>query len=329
MPDLDGLPVSLPAHISLENMFVHRGNVETLLGFPGVHGERSLPENGEEVMKRYKFRSCAIIGNSGNLLNGRYSTVIDRHDIVLRLNQAPVAGYEDHVGGRTTFRLLNNMWLHRYSTSLSEKDNVMWMPWERNMKPLSPSELPLEKGVTLIITRFTNEESEKIIRFWDKRRKDVQILLLNSRVVSVVRQLLQLYRVRLCKAGYGPYEGGTVPSSGLVGAYMLLQMCRSVTAYGFGQPGEALGKRSTSYHYYKMWGARPVGNVEAHSFDMELALMRELLSAKREHPASGHYWWRPTGETNGNLKMCRPNDKGPLDMSNYWCKAGESNIDVD
>eukprot|EP00959_Pyramimonas_sp_CCMP1952_P012254 258694-Pyramimonas_sp.AAC.1 len=36
--------------------------------------------------------------------------------------------------------------------------------------------------------------------------QDVTVLLLNSRIVSVVRQLLQGYRVRLCKAGYGPFE---------------------------------------------------------------------------------------------------------------------------
>ncbi|KAK3288213.1 hypothetical protein CYMTET_4298, partial [Cymbomonas tetramitiformis] len=155
---------------------------------------------------------------------------------------------------------------------------------------------------------------------------DVRVLMLSTRIVSVVRQLLQMYRVRLCKAGYGPYEGGNTPSSGLVGAYLLVQLCKSVTAYGFGFPGEAQGKLTTGYHYYRMWGARSRGNLEAHSFDAELALMRELLSSKRRHPPEGHMWFQPLSEGErpvANLRICRPNDKGPLDPNNYMCTASE------
>ena len=64
---------------------------------------------------------------------------------------------------------------------------------------------------------------------------------------------------------------------------------------GFGEAGEAQGKRRTSYHYYTTWGSRGTGNFEAHSFDSELLLMAQLLSPKRSFPIEGSAWWRPTG----------------------------------
>lgn len=38
----------------------------------------------------------------------RYGKAIDRHGIVVRMNVAPTKGFEDKVGSKTTFRLLNN-----------------------------------------------------------------------------------------------------------------------------------------------------------------------------------------------------------------------------
>jgi hypothetical protein len=45
-------------------------------------------------------------------------------------------------------------------------------------------------------------------------RQDVAILYLSSRVVAAARKLLVAYRVRLCQQGFGPYGGGSTPSSG-------------------------------------------------------------------------------------------------------------------
>ena len=35
---------------------------------------------------------CAVVGNSGNLMQSKYGSLIDRHDIVIRINAAPVGG---------------------------------------------------------------------------------------------------------------------------------------------------------------------------------------------------------------------------------------------
>ena len=53
------------------------------------------------------FATCAIVGSSGELLRERLGATIDAHDLVVRINLAPVGGYEEAVGSKTSLRVLN------------------------------------------------------------------------------------------------------------------------------------------------------------------------------------------------------------------------------
>ena len=50
------------------------------------------------------------VGNGGINLESEYGPGIDAVDIVLRFNDGPTKGFEQHVGRKTTFRLVNNAW---------------------------------------------------------------------------------------------------------------------------------------------------------------------------------------------------------------------------
>ncbi|KAH0618703.1 hypothetical protein JD844_018129 [Phrynosoma platyrhinos] len=50
-------------------------------------------------------RRCIIVGNGGILANKSLGLKIDDYDIVIRLNSAPVKGFEKDVGGKTTMRI--------------------------------------------------------------------------------------------------------------------------------------------------------------------------------------------------------------------------------
>ncbi|KAG2716872.1 hypothetical protein I3760_03G148200 [Carya illinoinensis] len=54
-----------------------------------------------------QFGCCAVIGNSGDLLKTRFGKEIDGYDAVIRENGAPIQIYSDHVGKKSTFRVLN------------------------------------------------------------------------------------------------------------------------------------------------------------------------------------------------------------------------------
>jgi len=68
---------------------------------------RKFPKEKTGVDPFAGARTCAIVGNSGNLTGSRQGAEIDAHDAILRMNEAPTAGYETDVGSRTTIVLTN------------------------------------------------------------------------------------------------------------------------------------------------------------------------------------------------------------------------------
>ncbi|KAK1880879.1 CMP-N-acetylneuraminate-beta-galactosamide-alpha-23-sialyltransferase 1, partial [Dissostichus eleginoides] len=53
-----------------------------------------------------RCRTCAVVGNSGNLHRSRYGPLIDFYDVVIRMNGAVTQGYEADVGSKTTHRIM-------------------------------------------------------------------------------------------------------------------------------------------------------------------------------------------------------------------------------
>ena len=64
-----------------------------------------LPESDE--VGALQLGSCAVVGNSGVLLNSSLGEEIDAHDSVIRFNAAPTKKFEQDVGRKTTIRIQN------------------------------------------------------------------------------------------------------------------------------------------------------------------------------------------------------------------------------
>ena len=73
----------------------------------GKNNPEVLP--GEDLPEK-QFTSCAVVGNGGSNLNANYGDAIDAHDAVFRFNDGPTVGFENKVGSKTTFRVINNAW---------------------------------------------------------------------------------------------------------------------------------------------------------------------------------------------------------------------------
>ncbi|GCC35678.1 hypothetical protein chiPu_0014165 [Chiloscyllium punctatum] len=59
-----------------------------------------MPENISSLV----CKRCVIVGNGYTLRNSSLGETINEYDIVIRINDAPVRGYEKDVGSKTTLR---------------------------------------------------------------------------------------------------------------------------------------------------------------------------------------------------------------------------------
>jgi hypothetical protein len=71
----------------------------------GGGGGGSGDDGAEGAAGRYA--TCAVVGNSGAMLRERGGRVIDEHDAVFRYNNAPTRRFEEHVGNRVSYHLIN------------------------------------------------------------------------------------------------------------------------------------------------------------------------------------------------------------------------------
>uniref|UniRef100_A0A3Q3JNB3 ST3 beta-galactoside alpha-2,3-sialyltransferase 1 n=1 Tax=Monopterus albus TaxID=43700 RepID=A0A3Q3JNB3_MONAL len=75
-----------------------------------------------------RCRTCAVVGNSGNLKGSHYGPLIDFHDIVIRMNRAPIKGYEKDVGTKTTYHAM----YPESAISLDNSTRLVFFPFKIN-----------------------------------------------------------------------------------------------------------------------------------------------------------------------------------------------------
>jgi hypothetical protein len=74
------------------------------------HLTEVIPERNDLLEKAGTGKSlgtCAVVGNSGALLDDEFGEDINKYDTVIRFNAAPTKGFEKSVGSKTTIRIQN------------------------------------------------------------------------------------------------------------------------------------------------------------------------------------------------------------------------------
>ncbi|XP_049606850.1 CMP-N-acetylneuraminate-beta-galactosamide-alpha-2,3-sialyltransferase 1 isoform X2 [Syngnathus scovelli] len=149
-----------------------------------------------------RCRTCAVVGNSGNLRGSHYGPLIDHHNMVIRLNRGPTKGYESDVGSKTTHRVM-------YPESASSLDNsthLVFFPFKINdLLWLLRSFAPRENG----------QENPKRIG--------------NKNLVMIVNPAFLKYVHEIWLKKKGRY-----PSTGFMTLVLSLQLCDEVSVFGFG-----------------------------------------------------------------------------------------------
>jgi hypothetical protein len=96
-------------------------------------------------------RSVAIVGSSPRLLEAEHGGLIDSHDVVIRFNDARIAGLDRHAGRRTDIRFVGCTIKERHEDFFSslEEDSII-VTKEQNM-----GKVPAQGIRGLIFIRFS------------------------------------------------------------------------------------------------------------------------------------------------------------------------------
>ena len=259
----------------MENMFVSKENVKVVKSGQ-LPTKKAIDKWLPQRSPRPRFGSCAVVGNAGILKKHRFGSIIDKHDAVFRLNQAPVKGYEKLVGSRTTYRVLNNKWAVVYY-----EDNVPSTDVPGGTKQLARYLINQEvKNTTFIVTRSDSKTFESLASTQMRRRPDMATWYLSPQIIKGSRRVLQAFG-KTASDDSTSVGAEITPSSGLVASYLALQMCGAVSLYGFAllesKFRSEMKDHNTTYHYFKRYAdSEKLLSHPHHSFKLEGMLYQAL-----------------------------------------------------
>lgn len=182
--------------------------------------------------------TCAVVSNSGVLREHSLGEQIDSHQYVIRLNDAPIKGYERHVGKRASYRFGWNASPRALSEAALKK------------KLLSGLRSSSSKFVALD-SEFHNETYLKCLRSYDEFRShypEATVFPYKCEERGLETVFQKLYPSLLGRSSVGnPYL-----STGGRALMLALSSCSQVAAYGF-TPIQDQGERkwkTKRFHYY-------------------------------------------------------------------------------
>ena len=183
---------------------------------------------------RILYPSCAIVGNSGSLLQSKYGADIDKHAAVFRFNDAPTEGFESIVGKSTTIRIARPLYLGLIDD------------WN-HPKPASERVVfaAVKKSEVSAIIKWIETKAPAIQQAVKKHRSDStnqseinrppRVLMMNPRLISHIETALGK-----------DWERKHGLSLAIYGLGIAAQLCQSISLYGvFSDRLKGL-----PYHYY-------------------------------------------------------------------------------
>ncbi|XP_052521230.1 type 2 lactosamine alpha-2,3-sialyltransferase isoform X1 [Tympanuchus pallidicinctus] len=205
-------------------------------------------------------RRCVVVGNGGVLRNKTLGGKIDSYDVIIRMNNGPVIGYEEDVGRRTTFRL-------SYPESIFS-DPIHYDP-----------------NTTVVIIVFKPRDlkwlweilgGQKISAkgFWKKPAlnmiyKSNQIRILDPSITRKTAYDWLHFPTRFPKK-----EKPKHPTTGLIAITLAFHICHEVHLAGFKYD---FTDRNSSLHYYGNETMSQMMQNEYHDISAEQKFLKKLI----------------------------------------------------
>ncbi|XP_053223266.1 CMP-N-acetylneuraminate-beta-galactosamide-alpha-2,3-sialyltransferase 4 isoform X3 [Podarcis raffonei] len=230
-----------------------KGSEEILLRVLAITSY-ALPES----LQSLKCRRCAVVGNGHRLRNSSMGEAINKYDVVIRLNNAPVYGYESDVGSKTTMRLFYPESAHFNPQRENNPDTLLVLV------PFKPMDFQWMETILHDKKRVRKGFWKQPPLIWDANPEQVRIL--NPYFMEITAaKLLKLPMKQLKKLKQKP-------TTGLVAITLALHFCDIVHIAGFGYPDS----KKQTIHYYEQVTLKSMTGSE-HNISHEALAIKKML----------------------------------------------------
>ncbi|KAF7693271.1 ST3 beta-galactoside alpha-2,3-sialyltransferase 8 [Silurus meridionalis] len=212
----------------------------------------------KETHQLSQCRKCAVVGNSGNLLQSKYGDIINSHSFVFRMNKAMTVGFEQYVGNKTTHHIM-----------------------------YPESAVDLAPGVHLVLLPFKLRDLEWVA----SALSTGEIKTTYMRVKELVKA--DKNKVIVVNPGFFKYthdrwteHHGRYPSTGMLAIVFALHICDEVSVFGYGADSQG------NWHHYweenKYAGAFRKTGVHNADFEREIILKLDAAGKIKLYPKVEH-----------------------------------------
>ncbi|XP_072304531.1 CMP-N-acetylneuraminate-beta-galactosamide-alpha-2,3-sialyltransferase 1-like [Eucyclogobius newberryi] len=243
---------TLKTHAVLDDGSERKKKIQS--GYPDLNVFKSTVQKIFEIIpvnppvvepSPHRCLTCAVVGNSGNLLRSHYGKLIDQYNSVFRINRGKTEGFEEDVGSRTTHRVM-------YPESASNLDNSTHM----------------------VLFTFKGKDLEWLVNEFRTSAPGKGKPIANKNMVMVVHPAFMQYVHKSWLQSKGDY-----PSTGFMTVILALHLCDEVNVFGFGADSNG----NWTHYWTKLYqilrtGPHP-GSVEYHMIE-ELARKGKVVLYK-------------------------------------------------
>ncbi|XP_037759233.1 CMP-N-acetylneuraminate-poly-alpha-2,8-sialyltransferase isoform X1 [Chelonia mydas] len=237
-----------------------------------------LPE--VSPMKNRRFKTCAVVGNSGILLDSECGKEIDSHDFVIRCNLAPVVEFAADVGTKSDFITMNPSVVQRaFGGFRNESDREKFV-----------HRLSMLNDSVLWIPAFMVKGGEKHVEWVNalilKNKLKVRTAYPSLRLIHAVRGitfswiwplfLFRMYPSLLPRYWLTNKVHIKRPSTGLLMYTLTTRFCDEIHLYGFWPFPKDLYGKPVKYHYYDDLKYRYFSNASPHRMPLEFKTLHML-----------------------------------------------------
>ncbi|XP_012676636.2 CMP-N-acetylneuraminate-poly-alpha-2,8-sialyltransferase [Clupea harengus] len=218
-----------------------------------------LPE--VSPLKNRRFKTCAVVGNSGVLLSSGCGHEIDSHDFVIRCNLAPQAEFAADVGLRSDFTTMNPSVIQRaYGGLRNATDRERFV---ERLQALNDSVL----WIPAFMVKGGEKHVEGVNELILQRGLSVKPAYPSLRLIHAVRGYWLTNKIHIKR-----------PSTGLLMYTLATRFCDEIHLYGFWPfPKDSQGN-PVKYHYYDTIKYRYFSNAGPHRMPLEFKTLKILHS---------------------------------------------------